>query len=883
MTLPTGGHLGSYEILSPIGAGGMGQVYRARDTQLDRDVALKVLPPAFANDPDRLMRFTREAKTLASLNHPNIAAIYGIESGALVMELVEGEDLSALIARGPLPVGDALPIARQIAEALEAAHEAGIVHRDLKPANIKVREDGTVKVLDFGLAKAFAADSASATAVTLLNSPAFTSPVMTEMGVILGTAAYMSPEQARGRAVDKRADIWAYGCVLFEMVTGQRPFAGAEATEIIAAIMKDEPAWHFLPTGTPAPIVSLLHRCLAKDARQRLRDIGEARIAVDQSVHAPLVTATAARARSPRLRWLWTSAAALALIAASSVVTWFWTSSRSASVPVRRFLLAAPVALGTGEREFAISPNGRRVVLVTGRQLQVWELSALRPRDLKGAGEMGAGESAPAPFWSPDGDSIGYFAGGRLWTISAQDGQPVAICNVPGAIVGGAWQLDGTIVFSTLRGPMYEVPALGGNPSVLIALREGDDIDFHQPSLLPGGALLYAVHRQQGVDTLEVFARGTRKVIMRSTERFRSGPQVLNLPTYSSSGHIVYRVDDGNVGVWAVPFSTSKLETTGKPFLVASGGVNPHVSEDGTLVYAPTADAAPSQLVWVRPDGAIESTVGDVRLGIESPSISPDGRRIAYTAVENNNSDVYVFSEETGPRRLTSTPYSEVRPSWTHDSRAVAFRCATEDGGAVCIKQADGSGETRVLVKQASEIAFSPDGRYGIIQTNGRADRGLKVLDLQGTEPLRQYVSSTQEVLPLAFSHDGRYFAYASFRSGNPRIYMRRFPSGGEEWELPGLSSQRIAWPGGGGQIFALVGERNELTLNVFSFDGRVAPAFGKPKALFTTTGDQLTLYSGLSMSADARRILTVKPQQAGPTMTGIVVVQHWIAEFQRK
>jgi Tol biopolymer transport system component len=883
MPLSIGARLGPYEIVAPLGKGGMGEVYRARDTKLNRDVAIKVLPDLFVADRERLIRFEREAQVLAALNHQNIAHVHGVieDPPALVMELVEGEDLSERIARGAIPLDDALPMARQIAEALDAAHERGIVHRDLKPANIKIRNDGTVKVLDFGLAKAAEGPTGSGSH-GVMTSPTFTSPAMTQIGMILGTAAYMAPEQARGRMVDKRADIWAFGCVLFEMITGRRPFGGDDLTDTVAAIVKDEPAWNFLPTNVPPTVVTLLRRCLNKDPKERLRDIGEARIAIDKAGTEPAPPSAVAPARASRPHWVALGAAVLFAAAVSVGATWWWVSSRAPDVPFRRFVLATPAAGGGSGREFSISPDGRKVAFVSGRKLHVWELSQLRPRELKSAGEGGVGDSAPLPFWSPDSDSVAYFAGGRLWRISAQDGPASAICNMPGAIIGGAWQPDGTIVFSTTRGAMYKVPALGGEPSVLLALAGDGEVDFHQPIVLPDGrGLLYAVHRREGVDTFEVFSGGKRKVVMRTTERVRRSPQVLNLPSYSPTGHIIYRLDEGNVGVWAVPFSLTRLETTGQPFLIASGARNPSVADDGTLIYAPTAEAAPGQLVWIRPDGTVQQAIGDVKQGIESTAISADQNRIAYTAVENNNSDVWVFSPDRGSTRITTTPGNETRPQWMPDDRTLVFSCPTEQGGAMCAKAGDGSGETRVLIKNASEVMFAPDGKYLVYQTSGTAERGLKVWNMQPNDPPRPLVLSTFELFPMGFSADSRYLAYSSFQSGSARIYVRQFPSGEGQWEIPDLTSELAIWPRGGREMFAVTGQGRELLVSAVPVDTTAAPSFGKPRVLFTTTDDRLSLFAGFTASADGKRFLTVQRKQTESDATGIVVVQNWWSEFK--
>ena len=557
-----------------------------------------------------MARFTREAHTLASLNHPGIAAIYGIEDSpstssgrdvrALVMELVEGEDLSVSIRRGAIPMAEALTIARQICEALEAAHDNGVVHRDLKPANIKVRPDGAVKVLDFGLAKALASDATS-TSAQAMNSPTLTARA-TELGVILGTAAYMAPEQAKGRPVDRRADVWAFGCVLYEMLTGQRAFEGEDVSETLAAVLRAEVDWSALPRETPRRVVDLLHRCLERDLRQRLQAIGEARIelarsaATSSDVAAARSSANATRLAATR-SWtlVWIALAATAG-AAAAVVVMQPRRGNTAPAAVQKFL----VATDAPPDSVALSPDGRQLLLVAGTRLQVRDLDQLQTHDVPGVAELGVGENAPGLAWSPDGKSIVYGSGGRVWRIPSSGGTPTIVCDSPGAFRGAVWKPDGLVVLSTVRGPMYEVSASGGDPRVLIPLNGQDDVDFHDPFVLPDGrALLYSVHRRQGVDTIEVFAAGTRKVVMRLEGRARESPQVLNTPVYSLTGHLLYRLEQGNAGIWAVPFSLSRLEVTGDPFLVAAGASLPSITTNGLLAVLSSSSCgtAPARAV----------------------------------------------------------------------------------------------------------------------------------------------------------------------------------------------------------------------------------------------------------------------------------------------
>ena len=477
----------------------MGEVYRARDTKLNRDVALKILPEAFSQEADRLARFTREAHVLAALNHPNIAAIYGIEESggrrALVMELVEGEDLFAQIAEGPISVANAVPIARQIADALEAAHEAGVVHRDLKPANIKVRSDGTVKVLDFGLAKTAGADTAAARSGSgheVVNSPTMTSPAMTAMGMILGTAAYMSPEQAKGRPVDRRADIWAFGVVLFEMLTGRLAFKGEDVSDLLVSVLRDTPDFTALPPETPASIRRLLRRCLEKDPKKRLSAIGDARLELDEPGGAAAATTTTAPARSTLASRLWPAVLVFVLTAGAAALLWRTSSTAGGDTRVQRLSLLPPAGSGLypDSSGIAISPDGSRVVFLTGRsgtagtaggRIWVRDLESLEARDLE------VGDGGSLPFWSPDGSHIGYFSpDGKLNTVGATGGKPDVLCSAP-AGRGAAWSSSDIIVFAPEpAGPLYRVPASGGTPTPATKLDENRKQAGHRmPTVLP--------------------------------------------------------------------------------------------------------------------------------------------------------------------------------------------------------------------------------------------------------------------------------------------------------------------------------------------------------------------------------------------------------------
>jgi hypothetical protein len=595
MTFPTGTRLGSYEVVAQIGAGGLGEVYQARDTKLGRDVAIKVLPEAFAHDAERLSRFQREAKMLAALNHPNIATIHGLEQSGntsyLVMELVSGETLAERVKReGAVPIEEALTIAKQIAEALEAAHEKGIIHRDLKPANVKLTPEGKVKVLDFGLAKAFAGDT---TTEDMGNSPTL-SMAATMQGVILGTAAYMSPEQARGKAVDKRTDIWAFGCVLYELLTGKQAFHGEDITDILAAVVRAEPDWQALPPATSGKIRDLLRRCLQKDKTQRFRDAGDARIEIQEALAAP-PTPVAVTAwpimRGWRERVGWPSlAGVLALIAIALAVV---LVLRAPKPPQPRQAVRLSAEIGVDASPYTdfgpstiLSPDGTRLALVAvgsdlRRRIYVRSLEQLQATAVSGT------EGARNPFFSPDGQWIGFFADGKLKKISVQGGAAVTLCDAP-ADRGGGWGEDGTIVFTAdNQGALSRVSSAGGTPQPLTTLdKQAGEITQRWPQVLPGGktALFTSNTNPNNYEEADIvvysMASGQRKTLQRGGFYAR----------YLSSGHVVY-MHEGTL--FAVPFDLKRLEVTGQPAPIlegvvttpGNGGAQFSFSETGNLVY----------------------------------------------------------------------------------------------------------------------------------------------------------------------------------------------------------------------------------------------------------------------------------------------------------
>ena len=617
MALEIGSRIAHYDVTALIGEGGMGQVYQATDTKLNRQVALKILPEAFAQDPDRLARFQREAQVLASLNHPGIAAIYGIEeqddTRALVLELVEGLTLADRISKGPIPIDEALPIAKQIAEALEAAHEAGVIHRDLKPANIKVREDGTVKVLDFGLAKAL---DLSPTADPS-QSPTLTAAA-TQMGVIMGTAAYMSPEQARGKPVDKRADIWAFGVVLYEMLVGKRAFEGEDVSLTLSAVLQREPAWDVLPRGVPPVLNSYLRRCFEKEPHQRIRDIGDVRLAMDGAFEG-MDGARAERGASPQLQ-IWqrpipAAIVALAIATVASLAVWTLTRSEATPAGPMRFAVVppdtAPLLLGGTRRDLAISRDGTQVVYRSaavsgGRRLTLRPIDQLVGEPLRGT------EQGVAPLVSPDGEWVGFHDGGgtTLQKVSIFGGPPLLVTESLDPIYGASWGSDDQIIFGTFGSGLFRVSGGGGEPHALtMADTEQGELGHLWPCIIPGrGAVLFVVHgggSPLSTGQLAVLELDTGEV----THLGLAGVS----PHYVSTGHLVYAAEDGSVR--AVPFDVASLQVTGNPVplvedvvVKSSGAANFSISDNGRLVYVPGGPRGGNQrsLVWVDRDGREE-------------------------------------------------------------------------------------------------------------------------------------------------------------------------------------------------------------------------------------------------------------------------------------
>jgi Tol biopolymer transport system component len=869
--------LAHYEVSEQIGAGGMGEVYRAHDTKLGRDVALKILPESFAADADRLSRFEREAKLLAGLNHSNIAAIYGIEESDaqrfLVLELVEGLDLSKRLAQGPLIVDDALAIGYQMAEALEAAHEQGVVHRDLKPANVVVSPDGTVKVLDFGLAKALESD---ANASELSHSPTVLASSPTLQGVILGTAAYMSPEQARGKAVDRRADIWAFGVVLFEMLTARSLFSGETVSDTLASVIKSEPDWNALPDDTPRVIVRLIERCLDKNPRTRLRDIGEARVVIDKVLRGEIKDDDTARATadgggsSARSPIVWIAAIIVVAVAAALAA---WTFKPGTPEPrLRKFGLAVHSEAGSSPAEPVISPDGSKIVYVLGGDLFVHELHELSPRKLDSHG------GATMPFWSPDGEFIGYLSDGTLWKIPTSGGTSVRICDPAASFTSGrgaAWTPDDRIIYAHGSSPIYEVSANGGDPRVAVELAE-DEADFHDPNLLPGGkGTLFVAHRKNDApDRLELLANGERTLIVHV-----EGVRLAN-PAYSSSGHIVYHRTGSNSGVWAVPFSLSKLEVTGEPFPVASDAALPSVSNDGTLVCLRGATGQQIDLVWIDRNGTVGDPVSEVKPSYFDPEFSPDGKRIAVCEWDGVEVDIWIHDIERKTRtRFTFVEGPQLGPEWTPDGLRVLYYDSRND--TIVSRMADGTGSPTAVGK-GREPSISRDGNYLAYHLQGGATQeDLWYTSLDGSQEPKPFLNTRAREMRGRISPDGKYLAYTSDQSGDFDIYLTRFPSGEGKWQVSTNGGNRPRWGRDGDRLYY---QESDCDLMEVSVQLEPAVALGTPQRIIDCS--ELGLNEGFgrefAVFGNGERFMWSKSAVADVERidVGITVVENWATEF---
>jgi len=914
MPLERGFRLGSYEVLAPLGSGGMGEVYRATDPRLKRDVAIKVLPGDVADDVDRLARFRREAELLASLNHTNIAAIYGLEQvdrlTAIVLELVEGETLAEQIARGPIATGDAVPIMRQIAEALEAAHDKGVIHRDLKPANIKVTPDGTVKVLDFGLAKLapVEGDSGKTSGVAALSMSPTLSIHATYAGVILGTAAYMSPEQAKGRTVDKRSDVWAWGCVFYEALTGRRPFEGEDVADTIAFVLTREPDWSLLPAQVPPSIQLLLRRCLEKDRKRRIADISTARFVLDEptSVAGTASFAVPPVVTSPVSMWKRAAAYTAAVVAgalATAVVAWTVMISRERTAQVSRFTIVPPptATLNTAapDRPIAISPDGSHIIYRAGVGTQGAGQMVVRAIDQLDGRTIAGVQGFREPVLSPDGRWIAFQPRAELRKVSITGGPSILLCAVKGAPRGASWGANDTIVFATddTSTGLMSVPAAGGEPRMLTkpdpTHGEGDHVF---PSMLPGGtAVLFTITAPGQTETSQVavldLRSGRWKILI------RGGSQA----EYVESGHLVYAAAGS---LRAVRFDLKRLEVLSDPIpvvedvrTVQGGEASFAVSRTGTLVYVPGGvnggQGAQRSFVWVNRQGREEPIKAPLR-AYTYPRLSPDGSRLAIDVRDQDN-DIWIwdFARDT-LTRLTFDPAADQFPIWTPDSRAIIFASSRAGIPNLYRQSADGTGQVeRLTTAPVPQLptSIAPDGKRLVLnEANvGRSGLDLSLLALQGqprSEPLIQTMFTERNA---EISADGRWIAYESDESGRFEVYVRPFPNvESGRWQISTNGGTRPLWARSGRELFYLDRMGPLMLVTVQATDTTFRA--GNPVKLFDTryfgigSGNSGRTYD---VSPDGQRFLMIKetvPTDQGSTAqaAGMVVVLNWIEELKR-
>ena len=876
----------------------MGEVYRAIDTNLKRAVAIKVLPTSVAADAERLARFQREAELLASLNHPHIAAIYGLEDAdgvkALVLELVEGPTLADRIAQGPIPLDEAIPIARQIAEAVEAAHEQGIIHRDLKPANIKLRSDGTVKVLDFGLAKAL--DPAPAS-IDASQSPTITSPAMTRMGVIMGTAAYMSPEQARGKTVGKRSDIWAFGCVLHEMLTGRRAFEGEDISDTLANVLKIDPNWQALPAEVPAAIRALLRRCLDKDRRTRVADISTALFVLDEAaglrgaVEGPAEVGPYVRGEVSRWRRVVPAAGAL-IVGGAIVGGAVWWSMRTASPAVVRTTIATTesTALVTagGVRDVAITPDGSRIVYRGTNQLLVRVLNQIEPDVLGGLG------TPTNPFISPDGQWIGFADGQRLKKVAITGGPPVTIALVDGVLRGATWGPDGTIVFATdatVTG-LQRVSAAGGEPAVLTKPdSERGDRDHLWPEFLPGGgAVLFTIYPAiGGPDNAQVavldLKTGASKVLV------RGGSHAHYVPT----GHLVYGVAGT---LRAVPFDLERLEPTGTPAPVLEGvwttplgAANFAVAANGSLVYVAglARPASRNTIASVDRQGRVSPLPGVPPDLYRDVRVSPDGARLALAT--RTDVSTYEFARAT-LSRLTTDPAEDRSPLWTSDGQRIVFTSRRAGYLELFSRQADGTGADERLLSRAKNLidlhadGWSPDGSHVLFTEVSPASPinqcAIGETPIERSSDVRVLVKSDFCNQFSALSPNRLWMAYQS-NVGREEIYVERYPELGSKQQISTDGGVRPLWSRNGRELF--FGGLDGRQMFVVPVQSGTTLVAGRPQVLFEAA--MIAPAAGsrtYDLAPDGRFIVILRAEEktGSGTAPGLILVQNWFEELKR-
>jgi len=893
MPLASGRRLNTYEILSPLGKGGMGEVYLARDEKLRRQVAIKVLPEAFTSDPERLTRFEREARLLASLNHPNIAGIYGLEESNgirfLVLEFIPGETLAERLAHGALDVEESLKVCRQIAEALEAAHEKGIIHRDLKPSNIKVTPDDKVKVLDFGLAKAFAAEESSPGASL---SPTLTVASLRE-GVIMGTAAYMSPEQARGKALDKRTDIWSFGCVLYECLTSMPAFSGETVTDIMAAIVHNNPNWEALPSATPANIRTLLHRCIHKDRALRLHDIADARIEIDEALSNPSMPSTLGvvpgKSRGLPLAWILLGCLIGILTGALATQLIGWTQPQSASPSVVRLFLTLP----EGERlveslqtTIALSPDGSHLVYVAGRggatRLYLRSMDKLEAAALPGT------EGAVGPFFSPDGQWVGFFGDGKLRKISITGGAPFNICDSAGVSRGASWGPDDIIYFSPqpTQG-LSRVSATGGTPETVTTPEYSKGPFTHRwPEVLPGGKAVLFTTR---IGISSSFDDSRIAVLSLETGKVQTLVEGGSNSRYAATGHVVF---SRSGALLAVPFDLERLAVTGLPVPILDGvqtasssGVSHFTfSRNGSLVYTPGGDPGIDRtLVLVDRRGQARPLL-DERRRFVLPRFSPDGRKLAVS-IGGTNMDIWIheIQRPTSLTRFTLDPSTDGFGVWSPDGARIAFT-SYRGGYSLFWKASDLSGKDEELLTGGDAkypSSWSSDGQLlAYVEVGNQTSGNIWVLPIGGDRKPRLFLDTPFDERSPMFSPDGKWLAYASNASGRKEVYVQPYPGPGGTWQVSTDGGEQPVWAPDGRELFY----RNGDKVMVSTVSLQAAFQASTPRVLFEGryARDFAGNFNDYDIAPDGQHFVMVKEAEQ-KAATQLNVVLNWFEDLKRR
>jgi Tol biopolymer transport system component len=873
-----------YRITSKLGEGGMGEVWRATDTKLGRDVAIKVLPEAFARDPDRMARFTREAQMLASLNHPNIAAIYGVEERALVMELVEGPTLAERIAAGPIPLDEALPIAKQIAEALEYAHERSIIHRDLKPANIKITPEARVKVLDFGLAKALSNEAAAGDPSS---SPTLTMHG-TVAGVIMGTAAYMSPEQARGIAADKRTDIWSFGVVLYEMLTGRHLFRGETVTDTLAAMLKTDPDWKALPPETPESIRRLLRRCLERDRKRRLPDIVDALLEIDEAQAKPEAPAVTARPK-PMSRFLpWIAAAVLALALPA-----VWLLRPQPEERMLQFEVYAPPGYTFGMTDpgrYAISPDGSKLAFIAtsaeGKRA-LW----IRPLDSAEAIRLPESDGALGPFWDPSSRWVAFVANGRLQKIDVTGGLPQVVCDGVGGFILGTWNRNGVILFSDAKfTTIRRVSATGGVPSQVLPLAEPrKETSQVAPQFLPDNRrFLYgSFARQTGIALGSL--DGKSRFLM-----INPHSPGLYVQTREGKSYLLF-LRGGQL--MAQSFDAGKEAVRGDPLFIAEplqNGPSFSVSENGVLIFRHSRSGR-AHLAWFDREGKPQGTAGDAGI-IFNPRISPEQKSAAFFQVDGTSVNIWLFDGERGNTgRFTPGAY----PVWSPDGSRIVYMAHRSNEYLLIERPVSGIGRENVLYRAAGMFfpqSWSRNGRWvvltavgGNVGINSAGAVYLLPMGTEGSDGERKpvpFLEDREEVRQVSFSPDGRWLLYSSTQTGRREVFIESMPEQmggpvvGAKRQVSIAGGEQPAWRADGKEVFYLATDGKIMAVSVDL--GSSSLKLEKPKPLFQTRLEFDLIPRQYDVSADGKRFLLAQPLEESASVP-ITVIVNWPALLKRE